>query len=511
MQESRTKKSIKNSIVALAVYVINLVLQFFVRRVFLEYLGTEILGLNTTVMNMLQFLNLAEMGIGAAIGFTLFKPMADNDRIAINEILTLHSWLYRRVAWFIILGSIVLLFFFPMIFAKTDLPLWYAYASFGVVLLSQLLSYFMNSKQVILTASQNDYKLLYSYRSVMLIKLALQALAVRFYEYPYVAWLVLEALFSILASVSLNITIHKTFPYLKNSDEPIRHLRKKHSVLITKIKQVFFHKIGGFALTQSSPLIIYAYANLTLVTLYGNYLLIVNSLISLLGSMFNSMAGGIGNLVATASRKKIVSVFSELFAIRFLLVTTLCVGFFIMSPVIIELWIGQKYELPAVTVLLITATMFINANRHTVDNFLGAYGLFGDIFSPIVEATLNIGLSILLGYYYGLNGILSGVLISLFVVIFCWKPYYLFTRGIRDGFSSYLKILGKNVMSGIVAGIIIAFTYSFVPFDSMGIWTRFSSLTGLTFGYTAICAAMQILLKTGITAFGQRLNGLLHK
>ena len=131
--DSRTSKSIKNSLVALAFYFINLVLQFFSRKVFLDYLGAEILGLNTTATNLLQFLNLAELGIGSAIACTLYKPLLEKDTVAINEIVSLQGWLYRRIAWIVIVGSLVLMAFFPWIFAKMPLPLWYAYASFGVL------------------------------------------------------------------------------------------------------------------------------------------------------------------------------------------------------------------------------------------------------------------------------------------------------------------------------------------------------------------------------------------
>ena len=137
--ESRTAKGIKNSVVALAFYFVGLVLQFFSRKIFLDYLGAEVLGLNTAATNLLQFLNLAELGIGAAISFTLYKPLFDNDEKTINEIVSLQGWMYHRIAWIVILGSSVLMCFFPLIFAKMPLPLWYAYASFGVLLVSALL------------------------------------------------------------------------------------------------------------------------------------------------------------------------------------------------------------------------------------------------------------------------------------------------------------------------------------------------------------------------------------
>ena len=212
--DSRTSKSIKNSLVALAFYFINLVLQFFSRKVFLDYLGAEILGLNTTATNLLQFLNLAELGIGSAIACTLYKPLLEKDTVAINEIVSLQGWLYRRIAWIVIAGSVVLMAFFPWIFAKMPLPLWYAYASFGALLVSALLSYFVNYKQIVLSADQQEYKIQYSYKASMLAKLLCQILAIRYLSNGYVWWLVLEVVFAVVASVALNRVIARTYPCL---------------------------------------------------------------------------------------------------------------------------------------------------------------------------------------------------------------------------------------------------------------------------------------------------------
>ena len=114
----------RNAQIAFLYYCINLILQFFSRKIFLDHLGTEVLGLNTTATNLLQFLNLAELGIGSAIACTLYKPLFDRDTNTINEIVSLQGWMYRRIAYFVGGGAVLLMGFFPWIFAKMPLPLW---------------------------------------------------------------------------------------------------------------------------------------------------------------------------------------------------------------------------------------------------------------------------------------------------------------------------------------------------------------------------------------------------
>lgn len=487
-------------------YVINLALQFFSRKIFLEYLGSEILGLNTTAMNLLQFLNLAELGISSAVGFTLYKPIHDGDRQTINEIVTLQGHLYRRIAWMIIAGAAVLMCFFPWIFAKMELPLWYAYASFGVLLFSALLGYFVNYRQIVLSASQQDYKVIYSYKSVMILKVAFQMFAVWRLPYGYVWWLVFETLFAAIASWTLHRMTVKTFPFLKPVGESFGVLRARYPEFTTKIKQLFFHKIGSFALTQSSPIIIYAYASLNTVTLYGNYILITAGLQSLVSAIFNSMGAGVGNLVAEGNRDKIIGVFDELFSIRFLIAATLCYCTYTLTPPFISLWIGPQYLLPNSTLLLVVGLLFISLIRLTVDNFINAYGLFSDIWAPATEAALNIGLSILLGLFYGLNGIITGVIISQIVIILLWKPYFLFTRGLTGFLIRYWRTFIIHIAIGLSIAIGSIWIVNRIPVDAASGILPFLLMAAINLAvYSLTLFVTLYLLTPGMRAFTHRI------
>lgn len=463
--QSRTAKSLKNSAIALFFYFINLILQFFSRKIFLDHLGTEILGLNTTATNLLQFLNLAELGVGAAISCTLYKPLLEHDQETINEIVSLQGWMYRRIAWIVIGGSIALMCFFPWIFAKMPLPLWYAYASFGVLLISALLSYFVNYRQVVLSADQKEYKIQYSYKATMLIKILCQIVAIKYFNNGYVWWLVLEVIFAILASAMLNIVTRQTYPSLQTQLSIGRTLCHKYPDVITKIKQLFFHKIGGFALTQTSPIIIYTYASLTTVALYGNYMLIILGVNSLMGAVFNSMNASVGNLVAEGNKERVMTVFKELFSIRFLLSCTICFGVYIFTPTFITFWIGAEYVMDNLTLGLMVAILFINLTRSTVETYLNAYGLFKDVWAPVIEALINIGMSILLGWFFGLHGILSGVLLSLFIVVFCWKPYFLFRNGLKEKLKIYVVLYAKHILALLITLGTMSLIHLFLSFN----------------------------------------------
>lgn len=445
--KSRTAKSARNSFIALGVYLINLLLQFFSRRVFFEYLGADVLGLNTTATNLLQFLNLAELGIGTAIAYTLYKPLYENDKEKINEIISLQGWLYRRIAYLVIGGSFILMFFFPLIFAKIKLPLWYAYGSFSALLISSLLGYFVNYRQILLSADQKEYKIEIGYKLVLSAKVFFQIIAIKYFTDGYIWWLGLEVVFAFLASTSLNLVIKKEYPHLRAKICAGKSLSKKYVELTTKVKQLFFHRIGSFVLTQTSPLIIYAYTTLAVVAIFGNYALIITGCTTLMTAVFNGMNASVGSLVSQGDKKKILSVFQEFFSIRFYLTAAICYGVYVVAPSFITIWVGKEYILDDSCLLILIGSMFIRLMKSTIEAFTNAYGLFSDIWAPIAEAIINIGMSIFLGYFYGLAGILTGVLISLVAIIFLWKPIFLFWKGFKIRMTHYWSSYFLHVLA----------------------------------------------------------------
>ena len=257
--------------------------------------------------------------------------------------------MYRRIALIVIAGAVVLGAFFPFIFSKMKLPLWYAYASFGVLLVSALLSYFVNYKEVLLSADQKEYKITYSYKACMMARLIVQYFIIKNCENPYIWWLVLEGGFAVIASIALSAMVRRTYPFLKTGISTSAELKKKYPEIVTKIKRIFFHKISTFVLQQTSPLIIYAFASLTLVTYYTNYTTITIGLALLLNALFNSIGAGVGNLVASGDKQRIMNVFDELFSVRFYISAGASIALYILTPSFITLWIGEQYILPQST------------------------------------------------------------------------------------------------------------------------------------------------------------------
>lgn len=491
----RTRNSLRNSFVAVGLQLVALLIGFWSRRIFLNHLGTELLGLNTTAVSLLQFLNLAELGIGSAIAVTLYKPIFEGNRQEIKEIVALQGWLYKIIACIVIVGSIVMSFFFPAIFSKSELPLWYAYASFGVLLYSSLLGYFVNYKQILLDAHQLNYKIQLSTKTVALLKLVAQAFAVKYMDNGYVWWLGLETAAATVMSIILSRTVNRNFPFIKEKVQNPSVLRHKYPEVAIKVKQLFVHKIASFAIFQTTPIIIYTFASLTLVAKYGNYLIFTNNLNLILAACFTGLTAGVGNMIASRENDLTMKVFRELFSIRFLMtaVCSICL-WFLVDP-FISLWIGEEYILDRSTLMLIIIYFYIQNSRTTVDTYKDAYGLFRDVWAPIAESILSLGLAVIGGHFWGINGILGGFIIGEILIVKIWKPIFLFKYGLQQPFRIYLWLNVKHLLVGVAVFAIMCLAWTWMPFDASVSFGNFFIVAGIVF---VLCTVVLFALLYGL-------------
>lgn len=437
MHASRTKRTIQNSKVSLVLFVVQILVGFYSRKVFLDYLGDEVIGLNTTLGNILSFLNLAELGIGIAMATSLYKPIHDNNQEQICEIITVQGFLYKRIAILLCILSIPILIALPFIFPSTECGILYVYVAYVVFLSGSIFSYLWNYREVLIQADQKSFKLMPWIHGVRYVKLFTQIILLHFTPLGIWGWIFIEFIGDVINVFVINHVIRKEYPWLMTSFSSPKNLLNKYQDIIVKTKQLFIHKIAGYVLYQTSPLIIYAYVSLNMVTYYGNYMMLIGNCIALMNVVFGGMAASIGNLIADNNKEHTLDVFWELFTSRIWIGGIACFGLYISIEPFISLWIGNKYILSESTLLLLILYMFIQISRSVVDSFKEAYQLFSDVWAPVVEACINLGGSILFGHLWGLNGVLWGINLSLIIIVILWKPYFIFRYAIKSSVISY--------------------------------------------------------------------------
>lgn len=458
----RTHKSLLNAEVNIIFYFLTLFLAFFSRKIFLDNLGTEFIGLTGTLGNILGYLNLAELGITASIGYFLFKPLQSNNRQEIQDILSVLGYLYNWIGSIILIGGIIISLFFPLIFAKSALSLGIIYVAFYSILGSSLIGYFINYRQILLTADQKRYLVAIYSQSANIVKIILQIFLAYTYKNLYV-WVAVEFIFGILGCIILNWKINKEYPWLRVNKRNGKQLLKDYPEIITKTKQVFIHRIKDFVLVKSDELFIFLFVSLKMVAYYGNYMIIISKLISLFTAVTSSVGASVGNLVAEGNKPNMLKVFWEMTTIHHTIAATLAFSLYSFIEPFIAHWLGAEYIMDHRILIMLIIYVYLTNSRGSVDAFNYAHGLYADVWSAWAELIINVSITIVCGMMWGIIGILLGKIVSLLAIVVLWKPYYLFSSGFKIPIILYWKNALKNyAISGFSIGAAI-YTLRVIP------------------------------------------------
>lgn len=453
-----------NAEVNLVFYFLSLFLAFFSRKIFLDCLGTEFIGLTGTLGNILGYLNLTELGITASIGYFLFKPLQTNNRQEIQEIMSLLGYLYNWIGCIILAGGIVISLFFPLIFADANLGLGIIYFAFYSFLGSSLIGYFINYRQILLNADQKKYLVAIYFQSANIIKIILQIYLTYHYQNLYV-WVGIEFLFGIIGCITLNWKINQEYPWLKVNKKNGRYLLKKYPEVLAKTKQVFIHKIKDFVLVKSDELFIFLFVSLKMVAYYGNYMIIISKLISLFSAVTGSVGASVGNLVAEGNKQNMMKVFWEYTTIQHTIAAILSFSLYTLIEPFISHWLGSEYIMDHQILILLIIYIYITNSRNSVDSFNYAHGLYADVWSAWAELIINVSITIIGGLKWGIIGILLGKIVSLFAIVVLWKPYYLFNSGFKESVWIYWKGVLRNYAISAISFTLAIYTIRLIPFS----------------------------------------------
>lgn len=473
----RASKSILNAKVNVLFYFLSLFFSFFTRKIFLDCLGDEFVGLTGTLGSILGYLNLAELGISSCICFFLYKPLQEGDREKTQEVMSLMGYLYRCIGLFVLGAGFLVSLSFPFVFTETTLSLAFVYFAYYSFMGSSLIGYFINYRQILLTADQKEYLISAYMQTATLIKIGVQ-IALAYYLKNIYLWTITEFLFGLLACIVLNIKINKEYPWLKADKSKGRELLKKYPEVIRNVKQIFIHKIKDFLLGRSDELFIFIFVSLEMVARYGNYTMIIQKVAVLFNTALNSVSASIGNLVAEGDKNKLISVFWEMMSVRHFASGFLAFAILNLIEPFILIWLGDaKYIIGKDVLILLITFFYIENTKRVVDMYNYAHGLYSDTWAAWAELILNISIIIVAGHYWGIAGILTGKIVSMTCISVFWKPYFLFSQGLKMPVSIYWK--GTLPLFVLTIGTVVGISYlcqylPFTPSDSIWQWIGYS-------------------------------------
>lgn len=478
----RTRYAIKNTSTTLITYILTIGISFIMRAIFIKQLGSQYLGLNGVFSSIISVLSITDLGMESVFAYLLYKPLAENNESAIRNFISLFRKVYSFIGIFIFLLGLCLIPFLPMIIGNQGNGLRNVTLIYFVMLVNSAMSYLFTYNRTILNANQRNYVI----TSVTFIANTVVNLLQIIGLYVISSMLLYVTLF-LISTLSVNIFLS----YLVLRQYPFLHKLPKHSTINKDDKKILIqntigglsNKLGSIAVFASDNILLSVFVNLSMVGLYSNYTMILNSLTGLIQKVLSTLTASIGNLAVKEPHKGL-KIFKQL---NFYLTL---IAFFIapqlltlLRPLII-FWVGDKYVLSQYIVLLIVINFILQISRLPSLTYIDAYGLqWIQKWKSVIEAVMNITFSLmaLKIFELGLAGILIGTIGSTALFVLWYEPYIVLKYAFRLSKIEQLKYL-----------IILILEKLFLVFPTIITWLGMHFFKG---------SGLLILLELGITNF----------
>lgn len=435
---SRRRASIKNAYFAMLAQIVKLLGQFVVQTIFVHTLGAEYLGANGLFNNLITFLSFAELGIGFAFSYALYKPLADGNQITISSIINLYRKVYNSIGYTILFVGILLAWFIPFL-VNSNSQIHDIRIYFILFLLSSVVSYFFTYNRSLLIADQKGFIDSRNQLVFSLVKSVIQILFLVIFD-SYAGFLITQIVANICSNISITYLTHKQYPYLKQyknvspSKKIVKQIKKNVVGTISS-------KIGSIVVNGTDNILISRFVGLATVGFYSNYSLIVSGVVTVLNQVLSSVIASFGNLGVSEedNKQKQVDLFDEF--VYFNAISTFFIGLVLIGTFqpFIGIWLGSNYKLSESTVLLIVVNFVFSQFRPALF-LVNAYGLFwGYRYKSVVEATVNFAISFYLVKYtsLGINGVLIGTIVGNIFVNSWWDPLILFSGAYQRSISRF--------------------------------------------------------------------------
>ena len=449
----RSKSSAKNLVVALIGQAFGLIISFIARIIFVKFLSDEYLGLNGLFTNLLTMLSLVELGVGSALVYSLYKPLADGDNEKVKSLMDLYRKSYNIIGGVVLIIGILFIPFYRYLISEVPSI---SHLDFIYILfvLNTSISYFYSYKRSLIICDQKRY-IETIYRYVFYFLLNVFQIIVLFLTHNYILYLITQVVFTWLENICISIKADRMYPYLK--DKNIKKLDKKELNTISKnVRAMLFHKIGGVVVNSTDNILISKLVGLIAVGMYSNYYLITSALDTITAQFFNAITASVGNLGACTNSKKVKETFNTTFFLNYLIYGVITVCLLILFNPFIEVWLGKKYLFDFGVVLVITICFYLKGIRKTCLTFKDALGLFWqDRYKPIIESIINLVASIILGIKYGVLGIFMGTIISTVTTSLWIEPYVLYKYYFKENIIDYLYRFIKYTLVVVLTYLIV--------------------------------------------------------
>lgn len=455
--KSRVEYSVLNIATGMGGYIVNTILGFICRMVFVRCLAADYLGVSGLFTNVLSMLSLAELGIGSAVVYALYKPLAESDERKIASLVEFYGKAYRAIGIFIAVMGLALMPFLNVIIRDAPDIKESIYLLYLIYLFNTASTYFFSYRSSLIIAAQQNYivgGLNYIITIIQSIVQMIYLLLTR----EYIGYLLIQTIGTFIYNVLISNIAVKKFPYIKGKDiQPLKDDERKS--LFTDIKDLTVYKLSGLLVNSTDNIITTFFNGLATTGLASNYTLLTTTLNSLLNQVFNGLTASIGNYNVTETKERQYEMFKFLNMMNFWIFSWASIGILFVSSDLVKLCFGKKYVLGIEIPFVIALNFYTVGMQNAVWTFKQTLGLFRyGKYAQIFTALINIAFSVLLGYRYGLFGILLATFIARLFTNLWYDPYVVYKHGFFrkpvEYLSKYFKYLILMIINIVICGFL---------------------------------------------------------
>ena len=454
-RDSRTKNVLRNIVGGIGAQLFTTVLSFVCRTIFIKLLGATYLGVNGLFSNILSMLSLAELGIGSAIVFSMYKPIAENDERHVAKLMNFYRTAYRIIAVAVAVCGLALTPFLEVLIKEDTSQIHDLKLIYLLILSNTAVSYLVAYKGAMLNADQKNYVAVIIKNIFAVIQNGLQIVVLIVFN-SFIAYLIVQIITTLMTNVVQAVYVNQKYPFLvAYKKERIDTVERKS--ILKNVRGMMMHKIGGFVLNGTDNLIISGLVGVVSVGLYSNYLMIITIVRSYITQITGATTASVGNLIAKETSQKSYEIFKIIFFAYNGIYSFCFVSFYVLFQPFIEWWIGKEYLLSDAVVFIVLINFYLNGMQGCINNFTNATGLFWETrYKPVIECTVNLGVSIWLAKSIGLPGVFIGTLAS-FLATFWINPKLVYRKQFNRSSWSYLLRFG--LYSAITVGSALGLRY----------------------------------------------------
>ncbi|MDO4870519.1 MAG: oligosaccharide flippase family protein [Candidatus Saccharibacteria bacterium] len=450
-QLSRTDYSIRNVIVGSITQIINFILLFIARMVFIKILGVEILGINALFESILTALSLLDLGFGTAIAYSLYKPLADNNQKKIVDLMGFYAKIYNYLALIIFICGIAIIPLIPF-FTKSTIPFTELIIYYVLLLLSTSLSYLLIYKTIIITADQKNY-VIKVYNTLFVIMRTIIQIGVLLIWKSYIGWLIIHLVSVVGMNIILVLVANKMYPFLKQ--KPGQLSKKDRQEIVKDVKSLFLYKVSGVVINTSDNIIGSMFTSAVAVGIYSNYYMVVGTISTFFQSLLSSLTASIGNLTLSKDNNKQYQIFKIINLITFLVVGIIVSWLVVSLNPIIKLWLGEKMLFPIWVMVVIIAIFYFQTTAAPLWSFRDGSGAFREVkYVGFYMAIINIILSIVFAVWFGFGGVLLATLVSRLITVYWLEPLLLHKTVFKKKYAGYL-LMRIEYFIAIISGCLL--------------------------------------------------------